>query len=250
MSELLLARISDITDRAENGMFAYSDFLNESEAALVKKNLPGCSQGIVYSFWGGFEGSERCRFFAYPEYYDFNDYSSCIRSVEIRGSGYAELRHSSFLGALTSLGIDRAKMGDIVLLQNSAILFCDEKIAEFLLSEPPVLTRVGRDTVKIFEYEPKEDFGSEKEYKEIFDTVASPRLDAVVSALANIAREKAKSVIISGIVSQNYLVEQRPDVKVNAGDIITVRGVGKFRIVNLSDKTKKERYRLNALKYI
>lgn len=250
MSELLYARISDIITKAENGIFAYGDFLNESEAALVKRNVGSAPQGMVYRFWGGYGEGERCRFFAYPDYYDFDDYKDCIKAVEIRGSGFNTLRHSSYLGALTSLGIERAKMGDIVISENSAVLFADEKIAEFLLSEPPVLTRVGRDAVKVFEFTPDDDFGVNREYKDIFDTIASPRLDAAVSALANIAREKAKSMIASGNVQLNYLVEERPDTKIADGDIITLRGTGKFRILSIGEKTKKDRYRLNAQKYI
>ncbi|MBE6686145.1 MAG: hypothetical protein E7591_02830 [Ruminococcaceae bacterium] len=250
MSELLFARIDDILQMAENGIFSYSDFLNESEAAKVRRYISKPAEGIIYSFFGGFEDSERCRFFAYPDYYVFDDNKDCIRAVEIRGSGFAALRHSSFLGALTSLGIDRAKMGDIIISGNSAIVFVDEKIRDFLLSEPSPLQRVGRDTVKVFDFEIPKDFGIKREYKEIFDTIASPRLDAAVSALANVAREKAKGLIVSGNVMLNYIEEQRPDVKIAENDIVTVRGIGKFRITAVGEKTKKDRYRLNALKYI
>ncbi|MBR5516001.1 MAG: hypothetical protein IKU52_07340 [Clostridia bacterium] len=250
MSELLFARADDVIRRAENGMFAYGDFLNENESAQVKQYVGTASGGIVYRFWGGFEGSERCRFFAYPEYYDFDELKDCIKAVEIKGSGFVSLNHSSYLGALTALGIDRAKMGDIVLQENSAILFTDEKISEFLLTQPSPLTRVGKDCVKLYEFEPEKNFGIERKYKEIFDTLASPRLDAAVSALACVAREKAKNIILSGSVQLNYLLEQRPDIQILNGDIITIRGTGKFLIVSVSEKTKKERYRLSAKKYI
>ena len=98
MSELLFARIDDILQMAENGIFSYSDFLNESEAAKVRRYISKPAEGIIYSFFGGFEDSERCRFFAYPDYYVFDDNKDCIRAVEIRGSGFAALRHSSFFG--------------------------------------------------------------------------------------------------------------------------------------------------------
>ena len=240
---LFCARIDDMLHRTERGEAVHSCFLNETERAEAELYLRGRTEELCIRFFGGYEGAERTRLFIYPAYYEFSDVSDCIRAVEIRGSGYETLRHSSFLGALTSLGIDRAKMGDIVMRgDSSAILFADEKIAEFLLSEPAPLTRVGRDTVKITEFKVSGDFENQREYKDIFDTVVSPRLDSVVSALTNLSREKAKSLIASGQVMINHITEEKTDAAVNSGDVVTVRSYGKFRIESLCDKTKKDRY--------
>lgn len=248
--KLLCARIDDMLRRADRGEAVCSGFLNETERAETELYLRGKGEDLCICFFGGYEDAERTRLFIYPEYYEFADICDCIRAVEIRGSGYETLRHSSFLGALTSLGIDRARMGDIVMRDSSAILFADEKIAEFLLSDPAPLTRVGRDTVKIKEFKVSEDFENQREYKDVFDTVASPRLDCVVSALTNLSREKAKSLIISGQVMINHIPEERTDTAVCASDVVTVRSYGKFRIESLSDRTKKDRYKLTAKKYI
>ncbi|MBE6574198.1 MAG: hypothetical protein E7652_07380 [Ruminococcaceae bacterium] len=250
MDDLLFARIDDLIKRAENGMFAYGDFLNEGDAAKALRYISRYKGELEYRLWGGFEGSVRNRLFVYPDYYDFEYSCDCIRAVEIRGSGYAELKHSSFLGALTSLGIDRAKMGDIVVRDNSGILFADEKIADFLLSSPPPLTRVGRDTVKLIGFTPDENFSVAHEFREILDTVSSPRLDAVVSSLVCVSREKAKGIVISGLVTVDHIEEIRPDFQIEAGNTVTIRGYGKFIIDSISEKTKKDRYRLKAKKYV
>lgn len=248
--KLLCSRIEDMLHRAERGEATCSPFLNETQRAETAEYLRGRTGELMTAFFGGYEDSERTRLFIYPEYYDFEELCGCIRAVEIKGSGYVELRHSSFLGALTSLGIDRSKMGDIVIKDNSAILFADEKIAEFLLSDPSPLSRVGRDTVKIREFEVTADFGKNREYKDIFDTVASPRLDSVVASLASLSRERAKQLILSGQVMVNHIPRDKTDITVNEGDVVTVRSYGKFRIGALSDRTKKDRYKLLAKKYI
>lgn len=250
MEDMLYARVDDVIDRAENGIFAYGDFLNEAEAALVERYISGRGLSLEYRLWGGFEGAVRKRLFVYPDYYDFEYSCDCISAVEIKGSGYAELRHSSFLGALTSLGIDRSRMGDIVIREHSGILFADTRITQFLLSTPSPLTRVGRDTVKLIEFLPDADFRVVHEYKELADTLSSPRLDAVVSSLISTAREKAKNMVLSGNVSVNYIEECRPDHIVCEGDTVTVRGYGKFIVVSVSEKTRKDRYRFIAKKYI
>ena len=56
--------------------------------------------------------------------------------------------------------------------------------------------------------------------------------------------------IVSSLVELNYNCEERPDKEVTVPSIISVRGVGKFKVVSLSDKTKKGRYRLVAEKYL
>ena len=248
--KLLCSRIDDMLSRARRGEAAWSRFLNETEHAEAVLYLKGSAEDLSVRFFGGYEGAERTRLFIYPDYYEFEDINDCIMALEIRGSGYEELRHSSFLGALTSLGIDRSKMGDIVIKDNSAILFADEKIIKFLRSEPSPLTRVARDTVKIFDFDIPRDFCCEREYKEIFDTVVSPRPDAVVGSLAGLSRERAKSVIVGGSVMINHIVRDKTDAEVCDGDIVTIRSYGKFRIESLCDKTKKDRHKLIAKKYI
>ena len=247
---LFFARIDDMLYRADRGEAVFSSFLNETERAEAELYLRGRAGECSVSFFGGYTDAERTRLFIYPAYYELADICGCIKALEIKGSGYETLRHSSFLGALTSLGIDRAKMGDIVIRESSAVLFADEKIAEFLLSDPAPLTRVGRDTVKVTEFKVSGDFENQREYKDIFDTVASPRLDCVVSALTALSREKAKPLITSGQVMVNHITVEKTDITVCGGDIVTVRSYGRFRIESLSDKTKKDRYKLTAKKYI
>ena len=248
--ELLISRIDDMISRAENGVAAYSSFLNETEREEVRIYLNALKTDLICRFFGGYEGAERTRLFVYPDYYEFEDICDCIGAVLIKGSGYETLRHSSFLGALTALGIDRAKMGDIVVRDNSAVLFADEGIVRFLLTEPCPLSSVGRDRVKVAEYTVPEDFDSGREYKDVFDTVASHRLDCIVSALGGVSREKAKGLIPSGNVMVNHITRQATDVAVGGDDTVTIRGYGKFIIVSLADKTKKDRYKLIAKKYI
>ena len=119
--KLLCSRIDDMLHRAQRGEAVYSSFLNETQRAEVAAYIKGRTGDLCTAFFGGYDDAERTRLFVYPDYYDIEDIKDCIRAVEIRGSGYETLRHSSFLGALTSLGIDRAKMGDIVLKDSSAI---------------------------------------------------------------------------------------------------------------------------------
>ena len=90
----------------------------------------------------------------------------------------------------------------------------------------------------------------ERRMAQINDTVASARLDCVVGALCALSREKARDVVVSGLVELDYEHEERPDKTVNAPALLTVRGYGKYRVVSVNDQTKKGRYRLIAEKYL
>jgi len=208
--------------------------------------------------WGGYEDAERKMLFVLPDYFEeFDDDNSIAREfvssnlecVLISGSGYVELDHRSFLGALCSLGIDRSHLGDIIVCDSKcAYLFCDSSIADFLTSAEKPLTSIGRDKVKVKKSALPSELDTSPHYQSIHDTVASARLDCVVSALCNLSRDKADEAVKSGLVSLNYSVVCDRTKELNDGDIVSVRGKGKFKIVSLGNKTKKDRLRLDALK--
>jgi RNA-binding protein YlmH len=72
----------------------------------------------------------------------------------------------------------------------------------------------------------------------------------VIASICRLSREKAREAVIGKLVEVDYECREQPDREVVTPAIISVRGYGKFRIVSLSDKTKKGRYRLLAEKFL
>ncbi len=255
----LTARLDDLLARAGGGELAVSAFLSPREQAAAKRHLTRCSAS--FRLWGGFASAERQRVYFLPDYIELEDgeeleralsefgYSTAISALRIEGSGYRTLTHRDFLGSLLGLGLERTVVGDILLLGDEgkeALVFCDSGIAEFIKEE---LRAVANDKVKVKEAE-----GSIKppprKTQPIHDTVASARIDAVVAALCSLSREKARAAVVSGLVEIDYESEERPDRTVSEASVISVRGFGKYRVMALSDKTRKGRYRLEAEKYV
>ena len=77
--------------------------------------------------------------------------------------------------------------------------------------------------------------------KEFTVTIASLRLDCVVSACAGLARNKAVELIENGLVSINSVACQKITKNIDCGDILTVRTKGKFKICSCENLTKKQR---------
>ena len=256
------ARLDDLCERANGGELAVTAFLSPGELAYTERHLK--QKGADFHLFGGYDGAERRRAYILPDYMSEPSedgrgfeavlseygYSSEIAALRILGSGYRKLTHRDFVGSLLGLGIERSVVGDIVLLGNEekeALVFCDGAIAEYIISQ---LTAVANDKVRVSRADMENIEIPARKTQPIRDTVASPRLDAVVAALCNLSRERARTLVVSGLVEINFESEERPDRTISADTTVSVRGFGRYRVLALSDKTKKGRYRLEAEKYV
>lgn len=263
-TKALVSRLEDIISVRDRGELGVSQFLTPKELHISEEYLK--AKGVSYVKYGGYEAFERGRIYLLPDYMeelstaesdvDFEEkiseygYSANITILKIKASGYRRLTHRDFLGSVLGLGVERSVMGDIVLLNDGgseALIICDSTIGEFFLRE---LSFVANDKVKISIADKREISFPEKRTAPIHDTVAAPRLDAVVAALCGLSRDKARTAVESGLAELDFEREERPDKTVTSPAIISVRGYGRYKINSLSDKTRKGRYRLDAEKYV
>ncbi len=251
----LYARLDDLSERSAKGEMGISDFLSPRECFFAENYLR--ARGTHFFSFGGYAAAERRKIYILPEYMDevqgiegILDYGLDvgIGAISIKPSGYRVLTHRDYLGALLGLGIERSVVGDILVFDSGeAVVLCESGIGDFLCAE---LLWVANDKVKVRSLELDSVEIPERRFEAINDTVASPRLDCVVGALCSLSREKAKQTITSGLVEVDFLCEERPDRAIDEGVLLSVRGYGRYRILSLSDKTKKGRYRLLAEKFI
>ena len=255
-TEALYARLDDLLSRAERGEAAISQFLSPKELYFAQIWLKRREAPFV-SF-GGYEDAERCRVCVLPDYVDgepsielLSEYgiSLDISVLKVKGSGFSKLSHRDFLGSLLGLGLDRSVVGDICVFEDGkgAYVFCDTEITRFLTEE---WKKAGNDKITVTKTVLQDGFSHKKRFLPVNDTVASPRLDGIVAALCSLSREKARSAVVAELVELDYETETRPDRNISAPCLVSVRGYGKFRILSVSDVTKKGRYRLVAEQYI
>ena len=255
--DALYARLDDLCARAERGELGVSDFLSPTELHYAEKYLRGASR--PYVCFGGYSDAERSRLYIFPEYLEalasakeLDEYGfSCeICALELRTDGYRTLSHRDYLGSLLGLGIERAVIGDILVLGDkgeAATVFCDSTISAYICEQ---LSRISSEKVKIRRVPLDEVSVPERRFADISDTVASPRIDCIVAAICSLSREKARCAVEGGLVELDFECEERADKVVSAPCIISVRGYGRYKIDAVNDKTKKGRYRLVARKYL
>ena len=161
----------------------------------------------------------------------------CISPPDVRFSD--RLSHRDYLGAILSLGIDRAKIGDILVKENKAWVFCRAENSDFIIHE---LTRVRHTSVHCEEVQIKPDMLPSPATQRIEGSIPSPRIDALTALAFHTSRSSLKDLPESGKVFVNGKMVTDGSFHVRAGDIVSVRGRVRFRYLGEMNQSKKGRY--------
>lgn len=240
--KLVIARLSDAVKMTDiKNIPSFLGFLNEREFSVCKSTLD--KQRIKYAFFGGYADALRVFIAVLPDWADEVQFPfSCLK---ISFKSQYSLSHRDFLGAFMALGIEREKLGDILVKEGEAYVFVSNSIEQYCIQNISKIGSVGVD-VSVFEGQ----IHVEQSFEEILKTIASDRADCVVAALCNLSREKAKDFILSGNLIVNHVICESVTMKIKSSDVLSVRGKGKFIVSAIEDKTKKGRLKLNLKKYI
>ena len=237
--KVLLAKLWDkINTGLRKNIMVNTSFLSPRELEMARF-LFGDLEGLHR--FGGFSGAERKMLVYLPEYldesalYDEDSPLVCLRATFYEGDNP---NHRDFLGALMGAGIARETVGDICVGQSSCDFFVTTEIAPYLLQN---FTGAGRTKLHLEQIPLSEVSVPEPETKEIRDTLASLRLDSVISAGFRIGRTAAAQYVTSGRAAIDGLPCEKPDKAVEEGAKISVRGLGKISLRAINGQTKKGR---------
>ena len=252
---LLRKRFVELSNIAyQRGIITYSDFLNLNELNILH-TTPKELFPIPYVTFGGYAYSERQMaaflpdaFSMYMELSDLENYYpiQIVKITPVHAKFAEELGHRDYLGALLNLGIDRSKLGDILVQEKSAYVFVNETLADFIVNE---LVKV-RHTVVLPQVVKETEFVYEPKFEIIKGTVASVRLDSLLSLAFNSSRSKLTPLIEGARVYVNGKLITSNAYHVKNNDIISVRGMGRFQFKEIVSETKKGRFYVELYKYV
>lgn len=236
----LYKRFLDLSGRAmSQRRWTYTEFLAMAEQDVLLRTRFNTSCA-PYELWGGFDGAERqiARFggeelCGYTEDWPI----VCVRAAPASLKFADALTHRDFLGALVGLGVRRGVLGDIVVHENAGYIFCLDTIAGFIAGE---LHQVRHTTVNCAILSQLPQFVI-KEPAEKTVNVASERLDAVVAAVYNLSRSDALALFKEGRVYVNSRLTENASHQPEPGDIISVRGYGRFKFGGAAGQSRKGR---------
>ena len=230
-----------------------SNFLSLYEIDLVKKFLKKIKY-TNYILWGGYELAERKVLILYPEKYTKSmiekNYSKIMNIIRIKlpEEEYGKLTHRNYLGGIIKLGIDREKIGDILVEKYGADVITLTESMKILLQELPTLKRfensnITEEKIESINYvKPK--------IEEVKIIVPSLRIDNFVSDLARTSRNKAVDIIKSERVFINGNLETKISKQIKEKDVITIRGKGRFIVKEFTGTTRSGRIVISIEKFI
>ena len=252
--KILLAQILDKVEMVEKkNKIEYTDFLDLAQIELVQKFINKVKIENYISY-GGFEQAERKMFVIYPEKFNVavveKNLSNIVHiiRIELPDDLKGKYTHRDYLEAIIKLGIERKKVGDIIVDNNGADIIVDKDISKFLLDNLGSLTRFSKSEITIQNIENLRPVEIKKEELEII--VSSMRLDNVISELARCSRNKALDIINTERVFVNFECETKKTKQIKPGDMVTIRGKGRFFVKEIVGQTRSGRTVIKIEKFI
>jgi RNA-binding protein YlmH len=162
-------------------------------------------------------------------------------------SKFEKLGHRDVLGALMSIGIKRDVIGDIIMDEDKCFCLVYSDISYFIILN---LDKIKHTPVKVDYIEFSKIPKKQENFKEIASSVASMRLDSILSCGYGESRSSIVQEISRGNVKVNWEDVLSSSHIINEGDIISVKGRGRIKIESVDGTTRKGRIRVVIRKII
>ena len=253
---LILARAEDLIRRSsDRNIPLHTGFLDAQQQGLLRRSFGTVNGDPTLVYCGGYEDADRVVLAVLPDYItDPDSYLSEVLAVlrvsVSKGSAASKsgrpLTHGDYLGALLGLGIERSVCGDILVREDGADLIVLADMADFLLQN---FTTAGRAHLSLARVPLSDLIVPELSCREIHDTVASLRLDAVLASAFRISRGKAAEYIRQGLVFVDHLEAGKTDQPVAEGAELVIRHHGKARLLEAGSRSRKGRINVTIARY-
>ena len=199
--------------------------------------------------FGGYDEAERVVFALYPDYFDDDDIFFPIDAVKITYNQKfaSSLSHRDFLGSILGLGIERIKLGDILVYEGEAYCFADSSISSYICAN---LERAGRTKVSASITDLSLVKLPEKKIDVKNVTVSSLRADTVFGAVFGKSRSETQDLIRAERASVNWCTIRSVSDMIKEGDILSLKGSGRGILMEIGGTTKKGRIVITVGRYI
>ncbi|MFC3927861.1 YlmH family RNA-binding protein [Streptococcus caprae] len=238
---LFIERLQDMIRRVEDTYsIVLTEFFNPRQIQIARSVIRHSGLSVYIS--SDYVSSEYARIILAPDYYqlDLTDFE--IELLEISyNSKFNQLTHAQIMGTLINhLGIKRTVFGDIRTREGLAQIFVDRQLQSHFTS----IGKIARASVNFKVLSWDQAFPIEKSGKEQDILVSSMRLDKIVSTVFKIQRSQALRLIEAEKVKVNYALVSRPSEMLRIGDLVSVRGYGRFSLEDDKGLSKQGKHKL------
>ncbi|WP_240375200.1 RNA-binding protein [Bacillus piscicola] len=218
-----------------------TDFLDPREQEILASVI-GKDDTVHLSFWGGDGECERKRALLYPFYEEISKEDFALSLFQLNyPAKFTVIKHRDILGSLIGLGIERRKFGDIMEKEGRFQFIAAAEISSFIEMN---LHKVGNASVSVEPISFHRMLPISDVWEEAETTVSSFRLDALTAKMYHLSRSKALTYIEKGLVKVNWKTTEQPDFLLNSDDYVSIRGLGRRKVIETAGQTKKGRFKV------
>ncbi|MBQ9029911.1 MAG: hypothetical protein IJ106_00475 [Parasporobacterium sp.] len=233
----------DLAERSfRQNIYTFTEFLGDAQIGLLM-NLEKELSYAGITLFGGTEHAGRviARFGRAADLgYEAEFPIVCLEITPLSEKFSEELNHRDYLGALMNLGIRRELLGDILVQDKKAYLFCLDHIADYIKGS---LTQVRHTRVRVTRPDKiPEEAAVKLEPQPVI--VSSERADAVISKFCNLSRSQSQNLFREGKILINGQECGDGSHLLKKEDRVSVRGFGKFLYSGAVGTTGKGRIRV------
>ncbi|KXT79291.1 YlmH family RNA-binding protein [Streptococcus sp. DD13] len=189
--------------------------------------------------------TEYARVLLAPDYYvlDTADFEIAFLNL-LYPTKFYRLTHAQIMGTLLHhLGVKREVLGDI-LVDDTDILVClDRKFLPLVKEQVQKIARVPVQWREVEEVNWEKKQGRQGELLSLL--FPSLRLDNLIAVTFRLPRSTAVKLIQSGRVKCNYSTLQQPSAMVGIGQLISVRGYGRIRLIGQNGLSKRGKLKVD-----
>ncbi|GAB2553436.1 YlmH family RNA-binding protein [Gracilibacillus alcaliphilus] len=223
------------------------DFLHPREQKIFE-TIIGNDEDVKLGFFGGWEHAERKRALLVPFYENIEPDKFEVDLLQARfPQKFVSIEHRDVLGAFLSAGIQRKKLGDIVVRDDLIQILVSSDITSYLASN---VTSIKQASVQFESIPVMARITSQDTWQTKVTTCASLRLDVLIKEMYNMSRQQATDVIKKGLVKVNFQTIEQTAFQLEEGDLLSIRGKGRSRIKEIQGRTKKDKIRLSFEKLL
>ncbi|QMV40365.1 YlmH family RNA-binding protein [Cohnella cholangitidis] len=225
-----------------------TDFLDPRQAHILF-TLANRHPDAQVLLAGGSAQAERQRAVIAPDYKNLDDVDMGIAVLDISSDDrrISELDHGDYLGALLGLGIKRDKIGDLHVSEEGCHALIAEEIGDFIVGHMKQAHRVDV-SVTIRSLSELREIQSKLEEQVL--SVASMRLDGVASDVFRLSRTKIIAPIKAGRCRVSWKPVEDPSHPLKAGDVVSMKGFGRFKVLEVEGVSKSGRIRVRVGKFV
>lgn len=251
--KLILAKVIDKVGFSKTrNKITHTEFLTPYQRGIIEKELQ--KRKIKnYFFFGGYEEAEGKALICYPEKLELeivkDQMVNIIKAikVELPKEMIGKYTHRDYLGSSMQTGLNRNRIGDIIVHEDKAYILVLEENAEYIASSLKDCKQFKKAKIEIQNF--KEIELKEQEFDEMVIRVSSMRLDCVISEIAKVSRAKAETLITEEKVFVNAKCETKGSKNVKENDVLAIRGKGKFIIFEIIGSKKNGKIVLKVGKF-